>query len=268
MLKRVTDFMPIFSDSNDNCATIIEYENDLQGPAYPIYLSAQILANSRVYMSQVMRACNAYLDPKRAMYYTDTDSLVLPADAIPDLRRGSYIGSDIGQLSCDLDDAFKNNQFAKIVKGVWAAVKGPYSLVYLTAEGTKLMEKVKMKGITHAYSKFPHNEEVEIQQDQLQEKDLPMKKVLEIMEWVANPYLFKVPSNIVSDRFYLYKTPSGNKFVRHFNYELICAMMKKEGQLYSFFGGMKRQFNSGSDHWLEIKVFIYISIGSITASIR
>jgi hypothetical protein len=256
MLTNVVDFTPIFSDDGFSAAVILETTNANTNPAYPIYLSAQILANSRVHMSRIMRACNAYLDPKRAIYYTDTDSLVIPSLCLPDLEKGNYIGNGLGQMSCDLG-GFKNNKFAKIVKAVWAAVKGPYSLVYVDPEKPDtIMEKVRVKGIPHRFSNFPHLEEVEWAPD-----SDTLDKFNQTMKWVKQPMLYKVPPNIISQRFYVFisrENPNDITFVKHINYNLIKKMMGKEGDLYSFYGGMKREVISSNGNFLDVKVLLLI----------
>ena len=154
VLESVTDFDPVFDSNGDNHAVILETASPNSHPAYPIYLSGQILAYSRVYMSTVYRACNAYRDPSCAIYYTDTDSMVLPAKCVPPLRSLGFIGSDIGQLGCDLFDAFTNQQFAKIIRGIWAAPKGPYSLVYVNPGQHIAKEKIRTKGMGAIYTRI------------------------------------------------------------------------------------------------------------------
>ena len=77
MLQRVVDFTPIFTAEGYNSAIMLDVENEQKGPRYPIYLSAQILAYARVHMSHIMRAANCYRSWSRAIYYTDTDSLLM-----------------------------------------------------------------------------------------------------------------------------------------------------------------------------------------------
>lgn len=103
-LKKVDRYhpLPFFFLLGNNTAVLFEVENECLDPQYPIYLSAQILAYSRVYMSRILRMVNGYLDPKNSFYYTDTDSLVLSPDAYEILLKEGKIGKELGQLSCDL----------------------------------------------------------------------------------------------------------------------------------------------------------------------
>lgn len=124
VMDTVVDFEPIFGLGDGKQAMMVECNAKTPHPSYPIYLSGQILAYARVYMSSIYRQCNAYLDPAMAMSYTDTDSLVLPAKAAAILALKGYVGNELGQLGCDLDDHFDGTHFAKIIRGVWAAPKG------------------------------------------------------------------------------------------------------------------------------------------------
>jgi hypothetical protein len=146
-IATLNDFDIIFSNSGKNHAIVMEVANPKPHPTYPIYLSAQILANSRVYMSGIYEKLNAYRDPNYAIYYTDTDSMVLHARCQPILERAGLIGEGLGQLSCDLIEPY-NGHFAKILTGVWAAPKGPYALGYVDNKKPQIMEKVKAKGMS------------------------------------------------------------------------------------------------------------------------
>lgn len=238
LLSRVVDFTPMFSKDGVNCAMMMELDNENKDPNYPIYISAQILANSRVHMSRIMRACNAYLDPLRAIYYTDTDSLIMPIRNLEDLVKGNYIGKELGQMKCDLSPTFFNNQFAKILYAIFGATKGPYSIVYLNRGESKLMEVVKMKGVPHTSKPFSHDLTF------LNLDILPKEKerLDDIMRWVEEPFKFSLPTDLVKQRFYFYKTKGNVFFVKHINCTLIKQILLKAGELFCFYGGMKRRY--------------------------
>jgi hypothetical protein len=101
-IENMESFDILFNEDGTNGAVIMEVQNEKPHPTYPIYLSAQILAHSRVYMSRIYRLLDAYRNPKRAIYYTDTDSLVLHAECLPILQEAGLIGSGLGQLSCGM----------------------------------------------------------------------------------------------------------------------------------------------------------------------
>lgn len=101
-LENLDDFDIFFSDDGENATVLMEVTNPKPHPTYPIYLSAQILAYSRVYMSRIYRLLDAYRSPDHAIYYTDTDSLVLHARCLPILEQAGLIGSGLGQLSCGM----------------------------------------------------------------------------------------------------------------------------------------------------------------------
>ena len=71
--------------------------------------------------------------------------MVISQSCIPPLKKAGHFGKEIGQLSCDLSDGLEH--FSKIIKGIWAAPKGPYSLVYLNKGETLLKEKIRAKGM-------------------------------------------------------------------------------------------------------------------------
>lgn len=249
MIEKVMDFEPVFSADGYNSALILEIANDEQGPKYPIYLSAQILAYARVHMSRIMRICDSYRDWARAIYYTDTDSLVLPAETLPALEAASFIGNELGQLKCDLTDATDLSQWGKIVRGIWSATKGPYSLVYVRPEGP-LMEKVRAKGIPHCDKPFPHHDPLFLQLDQ------PQEQLLEQMQaFIDDPLHAPLPAKVIAEKFYLYKDleTSHSYAAKHINYDIIEQIMTRKGELYALYGGMKRCFQHYNGDILLVK---------------
>jgi hypothetical protein len=247
LLENVVDFDPIFDQTGANHAIIIETKASSPHPAYPIYLSGQILAYSRVYMSSVYRACNAYRDPTCAIFYTDTDSMVLPSKCVPPLVELGFIGSGLGQLGCDLHDPFVNNLFSKIIRGVWAAPKGPYSLIYVNPNENLAREKIRTKGIPHPKGPFVYLEGNDI--------DLSVNsldKMIRAMNWLESPHKFQVPSDFVKERFYLFKRLSDGEthFARYLNFDIIQKMMNHEGELTCFFGGMSKDILTRTNAFL------------------
>ncbi len=252
MISRVIDFEPIFTEEGDNSAIIIEVKNANINPNYPVYLSAQILAYARVYMSQIMRCCNAYHSPEHSIYYTDTDSLVIPPSCIPLLDAGGYIGKELGQLKCDLNSNFRSvNDFAKIVKGIWAATKGPYSLVYLLPEpNSEVMEKVKMKGIPHSDKPHPYFNNIKIVPTAKEEN------IIATMDrWLKEPTKYNLPGFVIGKQFFIYHNPKSEVMyaVTHVNFRVIRDIMNDEGHVYAFYGTMKKSFTNYDGQLLMIR---------------
>jgi hypothetical protein len=247
LLTRATDFEPFFNEGGHNHAIMLEYEADNLEPAQPIILSAQILAKSRVYMSEVMSAVNAYHDPKMAIYYTDTDSIVIHHSAIDILRHGNYIGDELGQLSCDLVE--RPGAFAKIVRAAWAAPKGPYSLVYVEPTdigGDMLKEKIRSKGIpmpSGSKGVYQYGERIESvwSEGELNSCD-------RMLQWIDRPDKHLCPSELIGRRLFLFRDFQEESvfFAKHFNIDIIEKAMNREGELFAFFGGMKRSLGSSS----------------------
>ncbi len=252
MMNRVVDFEPIFTNEGDNSAIIVEVRNDNINPNYPVYLSAQILAHARVYMSHIMRCADAYRNADNAIYYTDTDSLVLPSHCVPLLDAGGYIGKNLGQLKCDLNGSFRTvNDFAKIVRGIWAATKGPYSLVYLLPdENSEVMEKVKMKGIPHTDKAQPYFSNIKIVTTPKQDN------IIESMNrWLKEPTKYNLPGMVIGKQFYIYYSPSSENMyaVTHINFRVIQDIMKEDGHVYAFYGTMKKSFTNYDGQLLMIR---------------
>lgn len=257
-LEGLQDFEIIFSESGKNHAAILEILNKNPHPTYPVYLSAQILANSRVYMSRIYRALNAYRDPNYAIYYTDTDSLILHARCLPILRRHNLIGDGLGQLSCDLTEPF-DGDFAKILTGVWAAPKGPYSLGFVTNKKPTLMEKIKSKGIPHPSGPFPFGEDIDIEANinsmtEEQQKEWGSKKeILErVFAYIKDPTHCEPPVEAVGLRFYLWQDADGAYFAKHMNRKIIQAMVYKEGTITCYYGSFKKNFRTPYGTMMEI----------------
>ncbi len=224
-----------FSSTGDNAALMMEVMNDNPHPSYPIDLSGQILAYSRVYMSRILRALNAYHDPLYSFYYTDTDSLILHARCLPILKRCGLLGSGLGQLSCDLSDGA---QFAKVLTGVWAAPKGPYSLGFVAPGTTTLMEKIKAKGFPHPSGPFPYGEEIDLNvlhEQKMDEDQIKWEKkkalLVKVKEWLKDPDHAEPPVEAIGQRFYVwhFKETGEAYFAAHINHNMIRLMMTGQG---------------------------------------
>lgn len=253
MIGKVVDFEPIFSNDGYNDAIILEVLNENLNPNYPIYLSAQILAYARVIMSRIMRACDAYFNPERAIYYTDTDSLLMPSACLPDLVAAGCIGKGLGQLKCDLNDEWRSEEdFAKIIKAAWAATKGPYALLYVLPDEQHkpLMEKGRSKGIPHDEHPHPHYDELRVMMSK-ERADL----ALAMRRWSRDPQCWDLPCGVVGERFYYYQSSDGTEeyYAKSINLTMIQKMMHKQGTLTAVFGGMKRCFQYYDGQVLLIK---------------
>lgn len=131
--------------SDEPIGYAVKTERFAPKPTKPVYLGAAILANSRVWMSRMMRAIDGYKDCNNAFYYTDTDSLVLHHRAFEMLRKHalSFVGKELGNLDDELGGG-------KIVKAIFLAPK-TYILEFITATpgNHRLKWKIRTKGIPH-----------------------------------------------------------------------------------------------------------------------
>ena len=253
LLSRIVDFTPLFARDGQNSAIIVEYQSKDQHPPYPIYLSGQILAYSRVIMSRIMRTADCYRNPERAIFYTDTDSLLMPNSCVPDLIAAGMIGNGLGQLKCDLHSkASHPEEFAKIVKGIWAATKGPYSVLYVlpNAQEKPLMEKVRVKGIPHVGEPFKHYDPIQMHMAEPRERFFA-----KIRRWVEAPTQWEMPAGVIGERFYhvLVHATGEHYFAKHMNYYIIEQIMQGECTLHCYYGGMKKCFQNRNGEFLLVR---------------
>jgi len=110
--------------------------------------------------------------------------------------------------------------------GIWAAPKGPYSLVYVEPGDDKLKEKIRTKGIPHPSGPFYYQES--ILAEYVSEN---FEKLAEIQAWLENPQAYTIPKNFISKRFYLYESEFESMLTTRINFELIRHMMAKQGTL-------------------------------------
>lgn len=246
IIDNIYDFEMVELD-NKETALFIKVEDPEAAPSHPIYLSAQILSNSRVYMSEIMRCGKCYFSEKNAIYYTDTDSLVAPSHCVPLWEKAGYIGSELGQMKCDLGD-FTNNQFSKVVLALFAAPKGPYSIVHVNPNSSTLMEKIRAKGIPHPSNICKYLDGIQYEPS-LEENEL----MDHCRQWMLNKDVKSAPSAFISKTFYIYETPDKMSFVKRLNAGLIEEMINEEGVLNCFFGGIKKNFSSTTGEYLTVK---------------
>ncbi len=261
MIDQIEDFNILFSADGKNSVIAMDLIMENLNPTYSIPLSAQILARSRAYMSSILRGCNGYLNRENSFYYTDTDSFYIHANSIPSLR--SFLGNDLGQMSCDIDSGFsKHSSFAKIVRGIWSAPKGPYSVVFMkyhnVLEKGKLMEKIRLKGIPHTDEAVPHVNKC---------FEITSKTDLTEIEWLMNRvYLYFAPkedgielepiTDMIKKRYYcvietLSKEDSEREgvseikmFTQFINFDLIRKIVYYPSRIrvFVFFGSMKKEW--------------------------
>lgn len=247
ILPNIEDFIPIFDEKGENFALMIKSKAKSKSPNYPVYISAQILAKSRVFMSNLMVVCDSYRNIDRAIYYTDTDSLLMPSECFEILKNLSKIGKELGQLKCDLEGSV--NRPSKVVKAIFAATKGPYSIVFIRDGNDHLEEKVRVKGIPHMKDYFRHGENLNLILTSEQKEKFENAK-----NFIRNPLYYAPPSNLISKRFYFYKVDENNfYFARHIDYFMIEKIMENNGELFCFYGGMKKTFYNNNNEFCNVK---------------
>jgi hypothetical protein len=92
-------------------------------------------------MSKMLLAAGGYRDPRRAMLYTDTDSLVLNTQALSTLPACWINDKQLGLFKDDLKGRGKILRFVALAPKV-------YALLFMT-DDEKLWVKIRCKGIPH-----------------------------------------------------------------------------------------------------------------------
>lgn len=259
LVTRINDFTPIFC-SDGSIAILLDIAAEDANPSYPIDKSAQILAYSRVMMSQVMRIGNCYLDPRSAIYYTDTDSLVIPENVLPKLKAANLLGPELGQLSCDLHDweteeDFEKLEFSKVIKAVWAGPKGPYSLVYVNPGEKVAKEKIRAKGIPHSKATFKYKEANKLEVEKGGQEEM---RLTHMMLWLKRPDLYNIPSYLIGKQYYIFTPKEVTKetpiyYAKRLSIQLIEQMMARECTITCVFGTMRKAFVDRNGKVLEIR---------------
>jgi hypothetical protein len=223
------DWEPILDEDNNCVAFMYEEEKHNPTPQYPVYLAAFILGYSRIHMSEALVACGGYRKPKRAMYYTDTDSFVLHAEAVKILEETTnMIGHELGQLDDELEGG-------KVVAAVFLAPK-TYILVYVDKEQKKLMSVVRCKGIPHMSMPFDCRDDTKVVDEYL-------KKIGMLDE--TN----KIPDHYVDLRKKVYtvtpvdetKEPTMHS---HLTYDMFLQMLTEDAVVSCTFGTLKRNWTA------------------------
>lgn len=120
-------------------------------PEYPVYMSAQILAYSRLVMSHYMEIAGCYHVRGNEFFITDTDSLVIPMDGYSRLIKHQQennrviLGKELGQLDNDLPNS--------VITGFIGIAPKLYIIEYKTKDET--LWKVRAKGIPHTSESLP-----------------------------------------------------------------------------------------------------------------
>lgn len=139
-------------------------ESDSPQPSKPVYLAAQITAYARMHINRVLYKAGLLTlestgDPEKiGMLYTDTDSVVMPFEAVEKLKREApyLVGDNLGQMSDELEGG-------RILRYVGVAPKF-YCILYMMPDNS-LWLKVRCKGIPHRKDPIQINgEEDEISQ--------------------------------------------------------------------------------------------------------
>jgi len=105
-------------------------------------IGAVILGASRVWMHTMYSLFGSYTNPKNIIRYNDTDSLIVPIEALRELtmeQKEKYFGKKLGQLDDELPGAI-------ITRFISLAPK-TYYIEYIHGETFEIWCIIKTKGI-------------------------------------------------------------------------------------------------------------------------
>lgn len=154
-------------------AVIIQEPVEVEATAFPIHIASQILGNSRVFMSRLMRQVGAYHKIENCPYYGDTDSLIFHHSVLSQFPK-DVLGKDLGTFKDEIPHG-------KIVMFIILAPK-MYMNVYLAKDSEGQMQlwcQFKSKGIPHSSDPYLVKDSNLVSEEQ-------RKKALEIHRFIQN----------------------------------------------------------------------------------
>jgi hypothetical protein len=170
----LTSWRPLFNQFDSVIGHIVEMEKPDAQPSHCVYIAAFILAYSRILMSKALYRMNGYYNENNCFYYTDTDSYILPREAVPLIGK-DLLGEDLGQFSDELDGG-------KIVAGVFLAPK-TYCIVYVKPDNTA-WTVIRCKGIPHTGAPIPYTNAMGIPIEESSTSD----EYIDLKKWVYKVY--------------------------------------------------------------------------------
>lgn len=143
-INRLIKWQPYYNDDGelDIIEATLEKKRDFS--KYPLYLSAFILANSRVHMSNVLLDVDGYRNKKHAFYYTDTDSLHVNRDTFDLLKQKGWMKEELGYLGDELDGG----------EIIGAQFHAPKTYCHRFVKDNQVLIQVKCKGIPHPHDYY------------------------------------------------------------------------------------------------------------------
>lgn len=186
----------VISDKNEVISYIVEMkkEENMDAP-FAIHLSSFILAESKVFMSKLIRKMRIQKDEYLTPIYSDTDSYILhkkAADRLPE----KFVGKNLGQLKHEID--------GKIIGCVVIAPK-TYQIIYV-GNDLKIYCMMRCKGIPHISESFLYYDNVEMITEG-SEKTLSKKEVIEKMLHIYSRKNGDPCDNVIMKEYYYMEVP-------------------------------------------------------------
>lgn len=238
--KDITSWLPFYK--NDGSINYIEVTTSREKTHsdYPVYLSAYILALSRIKMSYELLKMNGY-KKDNSFYYTDTDSYHVHTKQF----RGLTLKEELGCFGDELDGGV-------IVAALFLAPK-TYHHVY--SKNNKLWSVMKCKGIPHSSKPFPAFKRFYASSDE----------ELLVRQFISDKFDMNIQYISFGKPLYIYKSSDNDDFVvlEKLDYMVVKDKLlnPKEVEIIVLYGTMKRTFNP--EGFLNQK---FLSISSVFAS--
>jgi DNA polymerase family B len=235
-LDRLLNFEWIMNDEDEVVAMAAEVLNPDHAPNKPNVIGVGILATSRVVMSQYTDFIGGYEDPECAIYYGDTDSIIIRSSAyraaLEKDEDGKIFGKGLGMLK----DEFGGQ--GKVIEAIFLAPK-TYILEVLFRNG-------KRKWIIRAKGVPQHKKKVNV------------KKYYETMN-------FDVPDDTIADLHTLQFTliDDRNQIVstRHvLNMDYFKHMLFDDYKVICTFGSIRRRLHGPQSGNLAAQVTLMLEM--------
>lgn len=156
----VDQFMDVFEEDVDTETEVIAFKAEVASksmkPKKPVYVAAQVTAHSRMIMNRMLFVLGALLDPYTAMFYTDTDSVVV-FEAQYEKAKAQWpelFGKELGQLDDELEGG-------RIFEYYCIAPKF-YCLAYKKPDNSNWL-KIRTKGFPHTKNSLPYIADAELE---------------------------------------------------------------------------------------------------------
>jgi len=201
--KRLGQIRTIRNEQNKVVSYLVDiYNQDTNDSPFPIHLSSFILAESKVFMSKLIRRMNIQKDPILTPIYSDTDSYIMHHNGFDRLNQ-KYVGKLLGQLKKEID--------GKIL-GIVVIAPKTYQIIYVAEEDRKIYCMMRCKGIPHISNEFPYHSDHTIPMD---DKEFTRDEIIQKFKHIYNRKSRDPCPNVIMKQFYYMEIPIEKSLVKN-----------------------------------------------------